>query len=203
MSTKSLLRDVMALRDVTADQHTRDEWDIFPPDSSAARPSIATPTRDERYVPASDKKEAGAAQCRFCTETIPPGALECPLCLRQVKKPVAETLKTSEPAATSSSRPSTAMSLAGAYLASTDYADLLTAPIAEIAPASASPDAGAVYTLESPVQCAECDAEISTIQVIRVLRTQAAFSSTLPRKAYVIACPACRRLLSAGLSGLF
>jgi hypothetical protein len=34
------------------------------------------------------------------------------------------------------------------------------------------------------------------------MRTQVSFTSTLPRKAYVIACPACRRLLSAGLSGL-
>jgi hypothetical protein len=61
---------------------------------------------------------------------------------------------------------------------------------------------GAVYTLESPAQCPECNTEIDTIHVIRVMRTQVSFTSTLPRKAYVIACPACRRLLSAGLSGL-
>ena len=59
-----------------------------------------------------------------------------------------------------------------------------------------------MYTLESPAQCPECDTEITTIHVIRVLRTQVSFTSTLPRKAYVIACPACRKLLSAGLSGL-
>ena len=44
--------------------------------------------------------------------------------------------------------------------------------------------------------------EINTINVIRVMRTHVSFTSTLPRKAYVITCPACRKLLSAGLSGL-
>jgi len=35
-----------------------------------------------------------------------------------------------------------------------------------------------------------------------VLRTQASFTSTLPRKGYVVVCPECERMLSAELSGL-
>ncbi|MBI3048365.1 MAG: hypothetical protein HYY76_08625 [Acidobacteria bacterium] len=61
---------------------------------------------------------------------------------------------------------------------------------------------GAVYTLESPVRCPECTEEIRTIRVLRVLRTQVSFTSTLPRKGYIVVCPACERLISAALSGL-
>jgi hypothetical protein len=61
---------------------------------------------------------------------------------------------------------------------------------------------GALYTLESPVRCPECNQEIRTFRVLRVLRTQVSFTSTLPRKGYVIVCPDCQRMLSAELSGL-
>lgn len=61
---------------------------------------------------------------------------------------------------------------------------------------------GALYTLESPVHCPQCDNEIRTLRVLRVLRTQASFTSTLPRKGYVVVCPECERMLSAELSGL-
>lgn len=40
------------------------------------------------------------------------------------------------------------------------------------------------------------------MRVLRVLRTQVSFTSTLPRKGYVIVRPECDRLLSAELSGL-
>jgi hypothetical protein len=66
----------------------------------------------------------------------------------------------------------------------------------------ASDGAGALYTLESPVMCPQCEQEIRTLRVLRVLRTQASFTSTLPRKGYVIVCPECDRMLSAELSGL-
>lgn len=66
----------------------------------------------------------------------------------------------------------------------------------------ASSNAGALYTLESPVQCPQCEQEIRTLRVLRVLRTQASFTSTLPRKGYVVVCPECERMLSAELSGL-
>ena len=62
--------------------------------------------------------------------------------------------------------------------------------------------AGALYTLEGPVTCPECNSEIRTLRVLRVLRTQVSFTSTLPRRGYVILCPDCERILSAELSGL-
>jgi hypothetical protein len=61
---------------------------------------------------------------------------------------------------------------------------------------------GALYTLEGPVTCPECSTEIRTLRVLRVLRTQVSFTSTLPRRGYVILCPDCDRILSAELSGL-
>ena len=61
---------------------------------------------------------------------------------------------------------------------------------------------GALYTLESPVHCPQCENEIRTFRVLRVIRTQASFTSTLPRKGYVVVCPECDRILSAELSGL-
>jgi|SRR5882672_1391560 len=76
--------------------------------------------------------------------------------------------------------------------------DAVSAPPAQKGPASA----GALYTLESPVHCPQCDNEIRTFRVLRVLRTQASFTSTLPRKGYVVVCPECERMLSAELSGL-
>jgi hypothetical protein len=66
----------------------------------------------------------------------------------------------------------------------------------------ASAGAGALYTLEAPVVCPQCEQEIRTLRVLRVLRTQASFTSTLPRKGYVVVCPDCDRMLSAELSGL-
>ena len=84
------------------------------------------------------------------------------------------------------------------------------APVTAItAPPAAAPRAadrpapeGALYTLEAPARCPECHREIETLRVLRVLRTQVSFTSTLPRKGYVILCPECDRLLSAELSGL-
>jgi hypothetical protein len=43
---------------------------------------------------------------------------------------------------------------------------------------------------------------ISTVRVSRLLRTQVSFTSTLPRKGYIIVCPECDGMLSAELSGL-
>jgi hypothetical protein len=63
-------------------------------------------------------------------------------------------------------------------------------------------DKGAVYTLEFPTTCPQCCTEISTVHVSRLLRTQVSFTSTLPRKGYIIVCPECSGILSAELSGL-
>ena len=61
---------------------------------------------------------------------------------------------------------------------------------------------GALYTLEFPVICPHCDTQITTLRVFRLLRTQVSFTSTLPRKGYVIVCPECERPISSELSGL-
>jgi hypothetical protein len=61
---------------------------------------------------------------------------------------------------------------------------------------------GAVYTLEFPTRCPQCCQKISTVRVSRLLRTQVSFTSTLPRKGYIIVCPECDGMVSAELSGL-
>jgi hypothetical protein len=44
---------------------------------------------------------------------------------------------------------------------------------------------------------------IVTVQVLRLVRTRVNFVSMLPRRGYVMACPACHQILSAELSGGF
>jgi hypothetical protein len=186
MSANSLIKDAN-----DSNQAAKQEWGIYPAEP-AARSSIVTPVSDQR--PATD---SGVQQCRYCTETLPTGARECPLCLREVADRSAERrTMISKPPTVSANKPSTGTSLAAATLTGATALPVMPHGAAGAAPA------GAVYTLESPAQCPECETEITTIHVIRVMRTQVSFTSTLPRKAYVIACPACRKLLSAGLSGL-
>jgi len=60
----------------------------------------------------------------------------------------------------------------------------------------------AEYALEAPLICPKCKAEVSSLQVVRLLRGQVNFTSTLPRRGHVIVCPACRGILSAGLGGM-
>ena len=61
---------------------------------------------------------------------------------------------------------------------------------------------GAVYTLESAVRCSHCREPIRQVRVIRMLRTQVSFTSTLPRAGRAIVCPLCERIISAELSGI-
>jgi hypothetical protein len=61
---------------------------------------------------------------------------------------------------------------------------------------------GAVYSLEFATNCPQCCKKIQTVRVSRLLRTQVSFTSTLPRKGYIIVCPNCDGILSAELSGL-
>ena len=61
---------------------------------------------------------------------------------------------------------------------------------------------GALYSIEFPVQCPHCAQEIRTFKVFRLLRAQVSFTSTLPRKGYVIVCSECERPISSELSGL-
>lgn len=60
----------------------------------------------------------------------------------------------------------------------------------------------AEYSLESPLQCGQCHKQISTIHVVRLLRGKVNFTSTLPRKGYVMLCPECQTILSANLGGI-
>ena len=190
MSANSLLKNAN-------DKTNPQEWSIFPPEPMTVRTSsIVEPVSDQRPSATTPATDAGVQQCRYCTETLPPGARECPLCLREVSDPAAQRrTMLNHPATNPGSRlaaiPSAPATLLGA------------APATATTHGAASEAAGgAVYTLESPAQCPECDTEITTINIIRVMRTQVSFTSTLPRKAYVITCPSCRKLLSAGLSGL-
>jgi hypothetical protein len=70
------------------------------------------------------------------------------------------------------------------------------------APARKAGEGGAVYTLEFPTRCPQCRKQITTVRVSRLLRTHVSFTSTLPRKGYVMACPECDGMLSAELAGL-
>ena len=74
--------------------------------------------------------------------------------------------------------------------------------LSEPEPPRRSADRGAVYSLEFATRCPQCRAEIATVRVSRLLRTQVSFTSTLPRKGYIIVCPECEGILSAELSGL-
>jgi len=60
----------------------------------------------------------------------------------------------------------------------------------------------AEYVLETPATCPTCRAEISTLQVIRMLRGRVNFTSTLPRRGVALICPACGVLVSAELGTL-
>ena len=176
------------------------EWSIYPPEPTAVRSSIVEPVSDLRSPATTPAADSGVQQCRYCTETLPPGARECPLCLRDVSDPSTQRrMIMNQPATNPGSRLSA--STAAPAMPVTPATPVAAAPLTMTAHGAAAAG-GAVYTLESPAQCPECDTEITTINVIRVMRTQVSFTSTLPRKAYVITCPSCRKLLSAGLSGL-
>ena len=61
---------------------------------------------------------------------------------------------------------------------------------------------GAVYTLELPARCPYCLVQIRTLRVLKLKRTQVAFTSTVPRGGRAIVCPECNRILSAELAAL-
>ena len=90
---------------------------------------------------------------------------------------------------------------ASAKISTDDDVYDLTEPTPPRAPAKTA-ERGAVYTLEYSTCCPQCRGEINTVRVSRLLRTQVSFTSTLPRKGYIIVCPDCDGILSAELSGL-
>ena len=57
----------------------------------------------------------------------------------------------------------------------------------------------AEYQLEGPAVCSSCKRDIETVGVIRLLRVRVNFSSTLPRRGYLVVCPRCRATLPADL----
>jgi hypothetical protein len=87
-------------------------------------------------------------------------------------------------------------------IASVKNAPVAPAPAADAAAPAAEAHGGAIYALEFPTRCPHCSSEIRTFRVFRLIRTQVSFTSTLPRKGYVIVCPDCDGLLSTELSGL-
>jgi hypothetical protein len=70
----------------------------------------------------------------------------------------------------------------------------------ELDPSSLPPPIGeAEYLLETPLKCPLCKAEISTLQVVRLLRSRVNFVSTLPQRGHAIICSACQSILSVEL----
>jgi response regulator RpfG family c-di-GMP phosphodiesterase len=47
----------------------------------------------------------------------------------------------------------------------------------------------AEYTLETPVRCPACGERIASLKAVRLIRSHVNFTSTLPRRGRVIACP--------------
>jgi CheY-like chemotaxis protein/DNA-directed RNA polymerase subunit RPC12/RpoP len=58
----------------------------------------------------------------------------------------------------------------------------------------------AEYTLETAVRCPACGERITTVKAVRLVRAQVNFTSTLPRRGRVIACPHCLAVIPAELS---
>ncbi len=62
-----------------------------------------------------------------------------------------------------------------------------------------APTYEAEYLLEAPISCAHCKKEISSLHVVRLLRGKVNFTSTLPRKGFVLLCSLCHGIVSANL----
>jgi DNA-binding response OmpR family regulator len=73
-----------------------------------------------------------------------------------------------------------------------------TAGAAEVSPPQTRSDAE--YALECPVRCPACGERIETVKAVRLLRSHVNFTSTLPRRGRVIACPVCLAVISAELT---
>ena len=57
----------------------------------------------------------------------------------------------------------------------------------------------AEYALEAQVKCSACSQSLTNVNVVRLLRTRVNFTSSLPRRGYVVVCPSCRTVVPAGL----
>ena len=52
------------------------------------------------------------------------------------------------------------------------------------------------------LKCPHCGDTVSTLKAVRLLRDQVNFTSTLPRRGRVVACPNCQAILPAELTNL-
>ena len=60
----------------------------------------------------------------------------------------------------------------------------------------------AEYTLETTVVCPNCERQVDTLEVVRMIRTRVNFTSSLPRRGFVVTCPKCQGVVS-GYLGAF
>ena len=60
----------------------------------------------------------------------------------------------------------------------------------------------AVYTLETAAKCPVCRESVQTVRVVRLTRTHAPFTSTLPRSGRVIVCPHCECVMTMELGSV-
>jgi CheY-like chemotaxis protein/DNA-directed RNA polymerase subunit RPC12/RpoP len=58
----------------------------------------------------------------------------------------------------------------------------------------------AEYALETPVRCPACGERVQTLKAVRLIRTRVNFTSTLPRRGRVVACPHCLAIVPADLT---
>jgi hypothetical protein len=55
----------------------------------------------------------------------------------------------------------------------------------------------AEYQLETAVTCSQCKQPYETVKVVRLLRKKVNFTSSLPRRGYVVVCPNCHSAVPA------
>jgi len=60
----------------------------------------------------------------------------------------------------------------------------------------------AEYLLETPLKCSHCSELITSVQVVRLLRTRVNFTSSLPRRGYAVVCPKCGAIITVALGGM-
>ena len=58
----------------------------------------------------------------------------------------------------------------------------------------------AEYALECPARCPACGERVTTLKAVRLLRSQVNFTSTLPRRGRILACPHCLAVVPGELT---
>jgi CheY-like chemotaxis protein len=56
------------------------------------------------------------------------------------------------------------------------------------------------YALELPVRCPACGERVTTLKAVRLIRAHVNFTSTLPRRGRVLACPPCLAIVPGELT---